>query len=67
MALADEIRALRDRALADLNAVHNYYTETAFAWEIVRSYIAAGNTFIIRNQVTGSETTQADLAANALG
>ena len=35
MALADDIRALRDRVLADLNAAHDYYTDTKIAWDIV--------------------------------
>jgi hypothetical protein len=31
MALADKIRSLRDRVLADLNAAHDYYTDTKTA------------------------------------
>jgi hypothetical protein len=67
MALADRIRALRDRALADLNAAHDYYSDTKFAWEIVNKDIAAGINFTNRNLVTGSVTTEADLAAKAVG
>ena len=36
MALADDIRVLRDRVLADLNAAHDYYADTKIAWQIVR-------------------------------
>ena len=32
MALADDIRALRDRVLADLNAAQDYYTDTQIPW-----------------------------------
>jgi hypothetical protein len=32
MALADSIRALRDRTLADLNATHDYYYERPTGW-----------------------------------
>jgi hypothetical protein len=66
MALADEIRGLRDRTLADLNAAHDHYTDTRFAWQLVRSEVAAGRMFTIRSIVTGSVTTQADLAAKAV-
>ncbi len=67
MALADDIRALRDRVLADLNAAHDYYTDTKIAWDIVHRVIAAGHTFSIRNMTTGTVTTQADLAGKARG
>jgi hypothetical protein len=67
MALPDEIRALRDRVLADLNAAHDYYTDTKIAWRIVHKVVAAGHTFTIRNMTTGTVTTQADLAAKARG
>jgi hypothetical protein len=67
VALADEIRGLRDRVLADLNAAHDYYTDTKIAWGIVDQFVAAGNTFVIRNTATGTETTQTDLAGKAQG
>jgi hypothetical protein len=67
MALADDIRALRDRVLADLNGAHNYYTDTKIAWDIVRRVIAAGHRFSIRNMTTGTVTTQAELASKARG
>lgn len=65
MALADDIRALRDRVLGDLNAAHDYYTDTKIAWDIVRRVIAAGHTFSIRNMSTGTLTTQAGLAGKS--
>ncbi len=67
MALADDIRALRDRVLADLNSAHDYYTDTKIAWRIVHKLVAAGHTFAVRNITTGTVTTQADLAAKARG
>jgi hypothetical protein len=67
MALADDIRGLRDRVLADLNGAHDYYTDTKIAWDLVRQVIAAGNTFSNRNMTTGTVTTQADLAGKARG
>jgi hypothetical protein len=67
MALADDIRALRDRVLADLNAAHNYYRDTKTAWRIVHKVVQAGHTFSIRNMTTGTVTTQADLAGKARG
>jgi hypothetical protein len=48
MALADDIRALRDRALAELKAAHDYYSDTKIAWAIVRESVRAGNRFTIK-------------------
>jgi hypothetical protein len=67
MALSDDIRALRDRALADLNAIHDYYVDTKIAWQIVNKGVAAGNVFTIKNKRTGTVSTQRDLAARARG
>ena len=67
MALADEIAALRDRALADLNAAHDYYTDTKIAWDIVGRAIADGRTFAIRNMTTGTVTTHVELAGKSRG
>src|SRR4029079_13431412 len=53
------------RALADLTAAHDYYTDTKIAWDTVRQVIAAGQTFSVRNMTTGTVTTQADLAGKA--
>src|SRR5258706_6315855 len=67
MALAADIQSLRDRVLADLNAAHDYYTDTKIAWDIARRAIAAGHTFSIQNMTTGTLTTHADLAGKSRG
>ena len=67
MALADDIRTLRDQVAADLNAAHDYYTDTKIAWDLVDEYVSAGKTFAVKNTATGTETTQADLAAKVPG
>lgn len=67
MALADNIRTLRDRVLTDLTAAHDYYSDTKIAWDIIRKIVAAGYTLTIRNMTTGTVTTQAELAAKARG
>jgi hypothetical protein len=67
MALADDIRALRARALAELAAAHDYYTDTKMAWRIVDDAIQAGHKVTIRNMTTGTVTTEAQLAAKARG
>jgi len=67
MALAGDIQSLRDRVLADLNAAHDYYTDTKIAWDIARRVIAGGHTFSIQNMTTGTMTTQAELAVKARG
>src|SRR5262249_34378703 len=65
MALGDDIRALRDRVLADLNAAHDYFADTRFAWNVVKDTVQAGAVFTHHNQVTGTVTAQADLVARA--
>jgi hypothetical protein len=67
MALDDDVRTLCDRALADLNAAHDYYTYTNLAWEIVRQLVAAGHTFSVRNMATGTVITETDLANKSRG
>jgi hypothetical protein len=67
MALADEIRALRDRVLADLDSAHDYFMDTKTAWRLVKEMIDDGRTFAIRNPTTGTLITQADLATKARG
>ena len=48
MALADDIRELRDRALAELKAANDYYSDTKVAWGIIRASVRAGNKFTIK-------------------
>jgi hypothetical protein len=67
MALSSDIQALRDRVLTDLKAAHDYYTDTRIAWDIVRRFVAAGHTFSIQNNTTGTTTTHADLASKSRG
>jgi hypothetical protein len=67
MALAADITALRDRALADLSAAHDYYTDTQIAWDIVRRFIDSGQTLSVRNMTTGTVTTQVELAGKSRG
>jgi hypothetical protein len=67
MALAADITALRDRALADLSAAHDYYTDTKIAWDIVRRFIDSGQTLSVRNMTTGTVTTHVELAGKSRG
>ena len=48
MTLADDIRALRDRALDELKAAHDYYSDTKIAWGIIRESVRANNKFAIK-------------------
>ena len=66
MTLAANLRALRDRVLAELIAVHDYYADALTAWLLVREVVQAGATFSNLNGTTGTVTTQTDLAARAL-
>ena len=65
MALADDIRTLRDRTLADLIAAHDYYADTKTAWDFLVRFVTAGTTFHTRNEITGTVSTQVDLAGKA--
>jgi len=65
MALADDLQALRDAALEDLNAAHDYYAETTYAWRVLHNSIAAGRKFTIRSTITGTVSSQAQVAAKA--
>jgi hypothetical protein len=67
VALSDEIRALRDRAIGDLTLVHDYYFDTQTAWKIVRSWVTAGNTIQVQNPSTGTTTTDRNLIGKVHG
>ncbi len=62
MALADDIQTLRDRTLADLVAAHDYHADTKTAWDFLRKLISTGTTFSIRSEITGTVSTQVELA-----
>ncbi len=63
--MAEEIRSLKVKVLADLAAAHDYYADTRMAWRVVQRYVKAGRIFTVQNTVTGRETNQAELAARA--
>jgi hypothetical protein len=62
MSLADDIRSLRDRVLADLSAAHDYYHESTFAWRTIQDLIVSGTQFTLQNAVTGTISTQTEVA-----
>jgi hypothetical protein len=61
VALANDVRILRDRVLSELNNAHDYYTDAKTAWLIVRQAVKAGRKFTTRNLATGTLTTEAEL------
>jgi hypothetical protein len=65
MALADDIRALRDRTVADLAAAHDYFFHTEAAWALVQQFVTTNPNFQVQNLVTGTTTPGTDLAAQA--
>lgn len=67
MRLSATLEVLRDHALAELNAAHDYYADTRMAWAIVADTVAGGRTFSTQNVVTGTATTQTDLVGRAPG
>lgn len=67
MTLANDIRALRDRVLGDLDRAHDYYTDTKAAWEIVQDVVADGRRFTVTSAVTGTTTTESGLVVKSAG
>jgi len=65
MPLAGDIHSLRDRVLAELNAAHDYYNDTDFAWRFIQKVIGKGDISTYQNALTGSVTTPTDLALKA--
>ena len=65
MSLAAEIRSLRDRSLAELTAVHDYFTDTQMAWWIVDRVVQEGRKFTVRNVTTGTVTEESELTEKA--
>lgn len=62
MPLSDDIRAVRDRALAELTAAHDYHADSEQAWRFLRLEIdVGGRNFSYPNPVTGTTTTEAEL------
>lgn len=57
MPLAADLQFLRDLILADLDAVHDYYTYTKRAWGSVQRQIASGKKVRFRNLATGNKNT----------
>lgn len=67
MPLADDIRALRNRTLAELVAAHDYHADTITAWKTVRNTVLAGERFSNTNAVTGTTTSETDLVERITG
>lgn len=65
MALIDELAQLRDKTLASLDASHDYFAHTAYAWRLVQQVVREGSEFTTRNQVTGSTIDQSELSGRA--
>ncbi|MBX9580073.1 MAG: hypothetical protein K2X87_07155 [Gemmataceae bacterium] len=57
MPLADDLVALRDSILADLDAAHDYHTDTLVAWQFARAAVERSEPLAYRNPATGSVTT----------
>lgn len=63
MGLADDVRALRDRTLAELAAAHDYYTHTRTVWNLFGSFIPPQGPFQIHNEMTGTIASRDELIA----
>ena len=66
MALADEIRAARDRALRLLADAHNYFAYTEQSWLALHFTVQQdGYRFTLQNPATGSSVTEAEFLVRA--
>ena len=67
MPLADDIRALRDRTLAELNAAFDYYYHSEVAWGLANHAFSTNPLQPYHNPTTGTTATGADLGALSAG
>jgi len=67
MALVDEITRLRDNTAASLDASHDYYVHTKYAWRLVQQLVQHGHKATIDNQATGSTVDETQLSNLAQG
>lgn len=65
MPLADDIRALRDRTLAELTATHDYFFQSEVAWRLADQTVSATPTLSFQNPATGTTVTGSQLATLA--
>jgi hypothetical protein len=67
MPLADDIRALRDRTIADLTAVHDYFFQSEVAWGLAGQALSSNPTLAFQNPVTGTTVSGSQLITRAAG
>jgi hypothetical protein len=67
VSFADDVRALKNRALTELTAAHDYHADTITAWQLLEQAILSGQTFSVTNSVTGTVTTQVEIAGKIRG
>jgi hypothetical protein len=67
MSLTTDIQAVRDRAVAEFTAAYDYYTDTHQAWQFLNDALATGHALTYRSPVTGTVTTQVELAGRITG
>jgi hypothetical protein len=61
VSLGIDVKALADRADADLVAGHDYYHHTRLSWRLLRARARRGGPFTIRNPATGTIAKAAQL------
>ena len=66
MILSEEIQSLRERTLLDLNSAHDYYHESKVAWGLFRKNTLNKRQVRIRNPVTNTVTTHAQIAVRSI-
>ena len=65
MPIADDIRAIGDRAIRQLDGVHDFFEHSKLAWETVKLAVEAGRQLTFESPATGSSVNQNDLLVRA--
>ncbi len=67
MSIRDDIESLKDRSLKRLNHAHDYFNASKRTWRLLSTHVTAETKFSIKNEVTGSVTTFAELVDKSEG
>lgn len=65
MPIADDLRTIADRALRELDAVHDFYVHSLYVWQTFAKVVRSGEAAAVENPVTGSTTDGPALLALA--
>src|SRR5260370_25885744 len=65
MSVADDLRAILDRANRDLDAVHDFFEHSKVVWQSLQTLVDEGHTITSQNRETGTAIDQDGLLSLA--